>query len=147
MTTPAAFEFAPLAASTRCPCLSGEQYGACCGPFHGGEAAAPTAERLMRSRYSAYVTGDAAYLLATWHPSTRPATLELDAARRFFRLDIIESRGGGMLDADGTVEFCAFSTLTTTDPGTGATTRTVDEQHEVSRFVRVDRRWAYLDGR
>ena len=61
-----------------CPCLSGEQYADCCGRFHAGEAEAPTAEQLMRSRYSAFVVLDAGYLLRTWHPETRPASLELD---------------------------------------------------------------------
>jgi hypothetical protein len=61
--------------STACPCGSGRPYAACCGRLHGGEPAA-TAEELMRSRYSAYVLGLEAYLLATWHASTRPAALE-----------------------------------------------------------------------
>ena len=71
-----------LAALARCPCLSGLQYGECCGPFHSGDAFAPTAERLMRSRYSAFAVGDADYLLATWHPTTRPAELALDPEQR-----------------------------------------------------------------
>ncbi|MDQ1580588.1 MAG: motif domain protein [Microbacteriaceae bacterium] len=121
--------------SVRCPCLSGETYDNCCGPFHRGEAAAPTAERLMRSRYSAFVVGDADYLLATWHPSTRPASLELDPGQRWFRLDILGRSEGGMLDTDGTVEFSARYRL---DGIAG-------EQREVSRFVREDRRWFYLD--
>ena len=44
---------------SRCPCLSGSAYQDCCGPYHSGSADAPTAERLMRSRYSAFVLGDA----------------------------------------------------------------------------------------
>ena len=64
----------------RCPCSSGEVYGACCGRFLGefvasGTLTAPTPEQLMRSRFTAFATGNAAYLLASWHPSTRPATL------------------------------------------------------------------------
>ncbi|HSJ80118.1 MAG TPA: YchJ family metal-binding protein, partial [Thiobacillus sp.] len=55
-----------------CPCGSGRKLETCCGTFHGGEIA-PDAERLMRSRYSAYVLGLEAYLRATWHPATRPA--------------------------------------------------------------------------
>ena len=65
----------------RCPCLSGSPYGECCAPFLAGAADAPTAVQLMRSRYTAYVVGDRSYLLATWHPSTRPTRLELDPAR------------------------------------------------------------------
>ncbi|MET0725475.1 MAG: YchJ family metal-binding protein, partial [Leifsonia sp.] len=59
--------FRELRSDDRCPCLSGEAYGSCCGRFHAG-AVAPTAVQLMRSRYSAFVVGDAAYLLDTWHP-------------------------------------------------------------------------------
>ena len=122
-------------ASARCPCLTGLPYGECCGPYHRG-AAAPTAERLMRSRYSAFVTGDADYLLNTWHPSTRPASFELDPTHRYYRLDILATSRGGMLATEGTVEFRAFLRI---DGG-------VDEHHEVSRFVKESGRWWYLDG-
>ena len=64
-----------------CLCGSGRPYETCCGRFHAGEPA-PDAETLMRSRYSAYVLGLEDYLQATWHPDTRPATLELDATPR-----------------------------------------------------------------
>jgi SEC-C motif-containing protein len=121
--------------SARCPCLSGATYGACCGPFHQGEALAPSAERLMRSRYSAFVTGNVRYLLATWHPSTKPRTLELDPDQRWYLLDILHTTRGGMLDAQGTVEFTAKYRL-----GGRA-----GEQHEISRFVRERRRWYYID--
>lgn len=122
--------------SARCPCLSGEPYGSCCGPLHRGEADAPTAVALMRSRYSAFAVGDSAYLLRTWHPSTRPTHLELDPGVRWFRLDIDGATRGGLLDTEGTVEFTAHYRA-----GGRA-----ERQHEVSRFVRVDRRWVYLDG-
>ena len=89
----------------------------------------------MRSRYSAFVVGDAAYLLATWHPSTRPASLELDPAQRWYRLDILRSQRGGMLDSEGTVEFRAWYKL---DGRPG-------NQHEISRFRREDGRWLYVD--
>ena len=59
-----------------CPCGSGQDYDACCGRLHAG-ALASDAEALMRSRYCAYVRGNADYLLATWHPTTRPAQLTL----------------------------------------------------------------------
>ena len=60
--------------SRRCPCGTGLTYGECCGKYHAGTNA-PTAEALMRSRFSAFVTGDEAYLLRTWDPDTRPVTL------------------------------------------------------------------------
>ena len=117
-----------------CPCLSGEQYGACCGRFLGGEADAPTAEQLMRSRYSAFVLLDAGYLLRTWHPETRPAELDLDPDLQWRRLDIVSTARGGPLDTEGTVEFKAHFRH---DGERGI-------HHEKSRFVRVNRRWYYL---
>ncbi|KRE82108.1 zinc-binding protein [Arthrobacter sp. Soil763] len=124
-----------IAPEARCPCLSGEQYGQCCARFHRGDAEAPTAEQLMRSRYSAFVVRDAAYLLRTWHPSTRPAALDLDPAMQWRRLDIVSTRRGGPLDTEGTVEFKAWFR----HGGEAGV------HHETSRFVRQDRRWYYLD--
>ncbi len=125
-----------LADSVRCPCLSGETYGACCGRYLGETAQAPTAEALMRSRYTAFAAGDPGYLLRTWHPRTRPGTLEPDPGLRWYRLDILAVTAGGPLDTAGTVEFRAYFK---DDGGAGS-------QHELSRFVRVDGRWLYLDG-
>jgi SEC-C motif-containing protein len=117
-----------------CPCLSGLPYDECCGPLHRGESLAPTAERLMRSRYSAFVVGDSAYLLATWHPVGRPATLEIDGERRWLGLEILARQRGGMLDTAGTVEYRARYS-----------SRGVrGEQHEVGAFVREGRRWLYV---
>ena len=120
---------------TRCPCLSGDSYDECCGRYHRGEDAAPTAERLMRSRYSAYAVGDTDYLLSSWHPSTRPRSLQLDPDVRWFRLDIVGTTRGGMLDTVGTVEFAAHYRA---DGGAGV-------QRENSRFVREGGRWLYVD--
>ena len=88
----------------------------------------------MRSRYSAFVVGAADYLLATWHPSTRPPGLELDPAMRWYRLDVERRERGGPLDRDGIVEFTAFHRH---DGQRG-------EQHEVSSFVREGGRWSYV---
>jgi len=135
----------PLPDDARCPCLSGETYGACCGRYHHGLAAggadavaAPTAEALMRSRYAAFVVGDADYLLATWHPSTRPADLGLDDDVTWRRLDVVATSGGGPLDRTGVVEFVAHHR--------SAQTRERGTLHEVSTFVREDGRWYYVDG-
>ena len=62
-----------------CYCGLGKQYAACCGRLHSGAENALAAETLMRSRYSAYVLRLADYLLATWHPDTRPSELDLTA--------------------------------------------------------------------
>lgn len=119
----------------RCPCLSGLPYAECCGPLHAGRTDAATAEQLMRSRFSAFAVGDPAYLLRTWHPSTRPATVDLDPALRWYRLDLLATDRGGPFDTEGTVAFRAHHRG---PDGAGVL-------HEVSRFVR-DGRWFYLDG-
>jgi SEC-C motif-containing protein len=117
-----------------CPCRSGDAFGACCGPYLAGRASAPTAVQLMRSRYTAFAIGDAGYLLATWHPSTRPRTLELDRRVTWRSLEVVRTERGGPLDRDGLVEFIARYEV---DGERGA-------QSEVSRFVRSDR-WRYVD--
>ncbi len=91
----------------------------------------------MRSRYSAYVLGDVDYLLATWHPSTRPADPALDrpGVRRWLGLDVRTHQRVG--EAAATVEFIARSRV-------GG--QPADRLHEISRFVREDGRWYYLDG-
>lgn len=97
---------------------------------------APTAEALMRSRYCAFATGDAEYLLLSWHPDTRPRTLTLDPARQWVRLEILGTTGGGLLHAEGTVEFRAHYRHST---HTGVL-------HELSRFAKAGGRWVYVDG-
>lgn len=119
-----------------CPCTSGSSYGTCCGPIHRGVVPAVTAERLMRSRFSAYARGDTAWLTRSWHPSTRPVELHLDPSIRWFRLSILHTSLGGPTDTTGTVEFAA-AYRHGSDRGV---------QREVSRFVRHDGRWVYLDG-
>ena len=80
-----------------CPCCRSHAKGqplsldVCCGPYHTNQNA-PDAESLMRSRYSAFVLGDVPYLLATWHSSQRPATLELEAGAKWLGLDIKQHR-------------------------------------------------------
>ncbi|MBO9625752.1 MAG: SEC-C domain-containing protein [Microbacterium sp.] len=120
---------------SRCPCGSGDTFGACCGPILFGSPA-PTAERLMRSRYTAFATGDVAHLLRSWHPRTRPRTLEIDPGLLWRRLLIVDRVAGGPFDDEGVVEFEAFW-------------RQGDDRgsmQERSRFVREDRRWLYVDG-
>jgi len=84
----------------------------------------------MRSRFSAFAMGDAGYLLASWHPSTRPSALELDSTVRWLRLDILDRVGGGPLDRTGIVEFEAFY-------GGGS-------QRERSTFAREGGTWFYV---
>jgi SEC-C motif-containing protein len=97
---------------------------------------APTAERLMRSRFSAFAVGDGSYLLATWHPRTRPASLDLDPDLEWRRLEIAAVTAGGAHDDTGTVEFVAHYWE--------ATGRRRGEQRENSAFVREDGQWFYV---
>jgi SEC-C motif-containing protein len=90
----------------------------------------------MRSRYSAFAVGDPAYLLATWHPTTRPALLELDPGLEWRRLRILGATAGGPHDAEGTVEFVAHYW--------DAAGRGYEKQHEDSAFVRRAGQWFYV---
>lgn len=123
---------------TTSPCHCGHSagYADCCGRFIGGGLDAPTAEQLMRSRYSAFVEGDEDYLLATWHPDTRPSRVRLDPAQRWLGLSIKSTESGQEADDTGTVEFVARYKV----QGRG------HRLHEVSRFEKIDGRWYYLKG-
>jgi SEC-C motif-containing protein len=119
-----------------CPCGSGATYAKCCGRLHSGAEKAVTAEALMRSRYSAFVLGLEDYLLATWHPDTRPASLDLgeDSGTRWLGLEVCRHEP---LDADhARVDFVARWRF----EGRG------HRLHEISNFVREEGVWYYLDG-
>lgn len=120
-----------------CLCGRGPRYADCCGRYHAGalRLQAPDAESLMRSRYSAFVLGLHDYLLATWHPSHRPATLDADPpGLKWLGLEV---RSHVAQDTDhATVNFVARTRLA------GRAQRL----EETSRFVREDGRWYYLDG-
>lgn len=125
--------------SAPCPCGRTQAKGqpltldTCCGPYLAGQAA-PDAQSLMRSRYSAFVLGDVPYLLATWHSSQRPAELTLEAGAKWLGLEIKQHRTTGEDTAE--VEFVARFRVD------GKAVR----QHERSRFVREGGRWFYVDG-
>lgn len=91
----------------------------------------------MRSRFTAFALGLDAYLLASWHPSTRPATLELEAGTVWRKLQIVDTIDGRPDDRTGIVEFRA--SYRDVEGAAGVL-------HERSRFMRVDGRWVYLDG-
>lgn len=90
----------------------------------------------MRSRYVAFVLRDTDYLLATWHPGNRPKALALDPGQRWLGLRIKRTEGGLAGDSQGVVEFVARYKI----EGRGY------RLHEVSRFVRLNGSWLYLDG-
>lgn len=87
----------------------------------------------MRSRYAAFVQQDAAYLLSTWHPSTRAAQVDFTPDQQWLLLRIVDARSDG---DTATVEFVARSRIAGRS----------NILHERSRFVREDGRWFYVDG-
>lgn len=137
-----------------CPC-GGPSLAACCGPFIEGRALPPTAEALMRSRYTAYVQKNEPYLLATWHPTTRPTEpiiddkepirwlgLEVKSALRLRQRKVNSPDDPDSDTVDDTVEFVARFKV-------GGRAHRL---HEVSRFLRESDpetgapRWYYVDG-
>jgi SEC-C motif-containing protein len=119
-----------------CPCGSGHAFNTCCAPYLNGAATPPTAEALMRSRYTAFTLQNVAYLNATWHPNTRPAHLDLadQAGAKWLGLTVKHHE---IIDADhARVEFVARYKLK------GRAHRL----HEISRFERIEGRWLYVDG-
>lgn len=119
-----------------CPCESGKKYADCCGRYLEGGAAAPTAEALMRSRYTAYTLLREDYVLSTWHGTTRPVKLDLaeEAPDKWLGLQVKRHEQN---DADhARVEFVARYKIN------GRAFRL----HEVSSFVREEGRWFYVDG-
>ena len=122
----------------QCPCGLARDYAQCCERYHVGalRLQAPTPDALMRSRYSAYALGLREYVLATWHPSTRPAEMErFDAGVKWLGLTV--KRTWMASNDEGFVEFVARSKA----PG-GVRAERLEE---LSRFARVDGRWQYVD--
>lgn len=111
-------------------------YTDCCGRFveHFDTMPAPDAEHLMRSRYSAFALENAAYLLATWHSSQRPAELDFEAGAKWLGLQVKDFQPTGASTAE--VEFVARFRVA------GCAVRL----HERSRFVCEANRWFYVDG-
>lgn len=118
-----------------CPCGSGQDLDRCCGLCHAGAPAA-TAEALMRSRYSAYALALEPYLLATWHPSTRPSSLNLQETPLPKWLGLQIKRHESLGPDEARVEFVARYKV-------GGRAHRL---HEVSRFLREDGRWYYVEG-
>lgn len=126
---------------TACPCSSGRDFDACCGPYLSGDALPPTAEALMRSRYSAFATGNIDYLEETLAPEERH---DLDRSHitdwsqnsTWTGLEIRTTEAGGEGDATGVVEFLAKFERDGKP----------QVHHETSRFLKRDGRWYYVDG-
>ncbi len=125
-----------------CPCGSESEFEQCCQPAISGVRPAATPEALMRSRYSAYVTQNADYLIASWHPDCqadafRDALKEGFASTLWLGLRVIATQAGKNAD-EGFVEFSA-------QYQDGGDPQAVSI-HERSRFLRLNERWYYIDG-
>jgi SEC-C motif-containing protein len=125
----------PQTEAAACPCCSGRTYDDCFRPAHDGSRPAATAEALMRSRFSAHVLRLPGYLLASWHPETRPAEAALADGCKWLRLEILARSDGGPQDSQGTVTFVAWFTQ-------GGRAQALREH---SRFARHEGRWVYRD--
>jgi len=118
-----------------CPCGRPHSLAECCGRYLAGEPA-PDAEALMRSRYTAYVLADAAYVSATWHPDSRPTSLDLNETPQPKWLGLSVKRHIQEDKNHATVEFVARYKVA----GKGF------RLHEISRFEKIAGRWYYYDG-
>jgi SEC-C motif-containing protein len=128
--------------ASTCPCGSGSDYSRCCAPFLSGAAVPDTAEKTMRSRYTAYARVNIPYLMDTLHPDNREEGDEEGARRwaersEWIGLDIVATDGGGPSDSEGVVEFVARFR-----DRKGET----HSHHEVSRFVKEKGRWLFREG-
>lgn len=118
-----------------CPCYSGKPYTECCQPLHHGQTA-PNAERLMRSRYSAYALKLADYILQTWHADTRPKSLTQEdlSGIKWLKLQVLSQE-----QPEAETAFVKFV-------ATFQTGKLKKEQLiEHSRFEKVDDHWLYVD--
>lgn len=120
-----------------CPCGSGDPLAQCCGPYLASTAFPSTAEDLMRSRYTAFVLADHAYVASSWDSTTRPDDASAPSGIDWRRLRIRNVVAGGVDDATGEVEFMAYYR-------TAQGNR--DVLHERSRFRRENGRWVYFAG-
>ncbi|XKM14586.1 YchJ family protein [Orbaceae bacterium ac157xtp] len=120
-----------------CPCQSAKPYSQCCEPYHLWQKNAPTAEALMRSRYSAYVLLKADYIVATWHPQTLPKKL----AEEFNDAKWIDLKIHKSWDSDKPNEaFVEFTARYRNASGKA------EKMHEISRFIKQGEHWFYFDG-
>lgn len=118
-----------------CPCGAGAAYSVCCGPLHDGTPAG-TAERLMRSQYTAYVLDRQDHLARTWHPRTCPDDLSPQPGLTWTGLEVLATEAGGEGDETGTVTFRAHYRIRDGDRVLA----------ETSRFERRRGRWVYVTG-
>ncbi|MCU7905109.1 MAG: YchJ family protein [Candidatus Thiodiazotropha sp. (ex Epidulcina cf. delphinae)] len=125
-----------------CFCGSGDAYENCCEPILDGATQAVTAEALMRARYTAFAVKRAEFLHESLHPEHRhdhdiEATRRWSGNAQWLGLQVLSMEGGSAEDEEGNVEFIA----TYKEKGV------IRPHHEISRFVKQDGRWFFVDGR
>jgi SEC-C motif-containing protein len=125
-----------------CPCGNQIEYSECCGRYHSGAALAPTAEALMRSRYSAYVVCDIDYLVQTLplldrKGFDRVGAKEWSKQAEWLGLEIVSTKDGLENDLTGVVEFKAKFKQSDTE----------FIHHEIGKFKKAGSRWQFIDGK
>lgn len=126
-----------LNSTDACLCGSGKVYADCCQAYHTNQKIPETAEALMRSRYTAYALHNADYLRATWDVKKCPENIDFSRETlTWLRLEVIETKKGGAKDDKGLVTFKAYYEQDGAEYCL----------HEVSRFIKQNGRWFYLDG-
>ncbi|KRB59894.1 YchJ family protein [Flavobacterium sp. Root186] len=123
-------------ATHKCHCDTGLQFENCCGLYLENNQKAPTALSLMRSRYSAYATHNAEYLLETTYISERKyyskaEILKWATANKWQKLEILSY-------TENTVEFKAYFLDSNNKPQT---------HYEFSTFKFENNAWFYVDGK
>ncbi|MFD2232689.1 YchJ family protein [Phaeospirillum tilakii] len=127
--------------TSSCPCGSGRSYESCCQPYITGAALPPTAEALMRSRYTAFTVQAIDYLHDTLAEERRDRFNRADTEQwardsEWVGLDILATEAGGPEDEAGRVAFRAKFVYDGKQ-----------ETHlELSRFRKDQGRWVYVDG-
>ena len=138
-----------MSASNSCPCNSRKRYINCCAPYLTGKATAPTAVLLMRSRYTAFTTGNIDYLIATRHADfhqqhDRRVLRQTCRSTHWFGLTILKTKQGQPDDRQGIVEFVAEYRDTQVQ---GFQAAAIQQLHERSNFIKQAGQWFYTDGR
>ena len=124
-----------------CPCGSGSNFSECCEPYITGQKSPPTAEALMRSRYSAYVVHAIDHIINTCLEEGKDhidykQTKEWSEKSKWLGLNIISTEKGGPTDTEGTVEFEASYERDGLK----------DLHHERANFKKVEGKWFYHEG-
>jgi SEC-C motif domain protein len=127
---------------TNCPCGSDKAFNECCEPFLNGMSNAPTAEALMRARYSAYATANIDFIERTAHSGSRAdfnreSALKWAQESQWHGLEIVNVTDGKEEDAAGSVEFIASYS----QQGEKI------DHHELATFRKEDGTWTFVDGR